>query len=135
MKKIKSGVFLLLALFMAACQQGETGQTNTAATPGSASNASAQPTVDMAAEGRLIFATNCMICHQETGKGGQVTINGRKIEPDDLTTEKMKAMTDEKLIGYVTNGVEDEGMPAFREKLTPEEIRTVVAHVRRLQAR
>ena len=134
MKEITSGMFLLLALFITACQPGETNSTNTDSTAINESRSSPQSTVDLAAEGRLIFATNCMICHKETGKGGQVTINGRKIDPDDLTTEKMKAMTDDKLIGYVTNGVEEEGMPAFREKLTPEEIQTVVAHVRTLQA-
>ena len=42
-------------------------------------------------------------------------------------------MTDEKLIGYVTNGVVDEGMPAFKGKLTDDEIKMAVAHVRRLQ--
>jgi mono/diheme cytochrome c family protein len=74
-----------------------------------------------------------MICHKDTGKGGKMTQDGKTINPDDLTTAKMKAMTDEKLNGYVTNGIEDEGMPAFKGKLTTDEIKSVIRHVRTLQ--
>ncbi len=82
-----------------------------------------------------IYAENCIICHKDSGKGGKVTIEGETINADDLTALKIKNMTDEKLIGYVTNGVPDEGMPAFKDKLSESEIKSVVGHVRALQAK
>jgi mono/diheme cytochrome c family protein len=129
-------VLVITALLVIACQQPAVNTTNTASTTNAAppKSPAVTPTVDLAAEGKEIFATNCVICHKADGTGGRVTINGKPIDPDDLTTDKMKAMTDDKLIGYVTNGVVDEGMPAFKEKLSADEIKMVVAHVRTLQA-
>ena len=60
-----------------------------------------------------------------------MTIEGRTLNVDDLTSEKIKKFTDEKITGYIVNGVEDEGMPAFKDKLSEAEIRQVVAYVRR----
>ena len=85
------------------------------------------------ASGKELYATNCMICHKEDGKGGKVTIKGKTIKPENLTEEKFVKASEEKLVGYVTDGVPDEGMPAFKDKLTSEEIRSVVSHVRTLQ--
>ena len=136
MNSIKLSVIIAGVFFaFTACQQpsSNTGgdSANIAPQSGNASKPSA--TVDVIAEAKEIYATNCMICHKETGTGGPVTIDGKKLKPDDLTSEKIKMMTDEKLIGYVTNGVVDEGMPAFKGKLTDDEIKMAVAHVRRLQ--
>ncbi|MGE3468068.1 MAG: cytochrome c, partial [Pyrinomonadaceae bacterium] len=78
---------------------------------------------------------NCMTCHKDSGKGGPVTVEGKKIEPDDLTAEKFKKMTDEKLIGYVRDGIEDEGMPSFKDKLSEPEMALVIKHVRTLQSK
>lgn len=89
--------------------------------------------VETLASGKEFYALNCMICHKDTGQGGKLTLEGKTIDPDDLTTAKMKAMSDEKLTGYVVNGIEDEGMPSFKGKLTDEEIKSVIAHVRTLQ--
>jgi mono/diheme cytochrome c family protein len=74
-----------------------------------------------------------MTCHKDSGKGGKVTVDGRTMDPDDITTAKMKAKSDEKLFGYIHDGIEDEGMPAFKDKMTKDEITAVVQHVRTLQ--
>ncbi len=131
MKEIKIATTLAFsAIFAMACGQA----SNTAVNKITPSTPAPTPVVSRAPDGKELFALNCMICHKESGKGGKVTIEGKSINPEDLTTDKMKKMTDEKLIGYVTNGIEDEGMPAFKDKMTPEEIRAIVAHVRTLQA-
>lgn len=135
MRKIKFVTILVsAAMFAVACGQA----TNTSNSRTNAANTSATPAqtpiVSRAPDGKELYALNCMICHKETGKGGKLTVEGKAINPDDLTHDKFKKMADEKIIGYVTNGVEDEGMPAFKDKMTPEEIRAVVAHVRVLQA-
>ncbi|MFN0279352.1 MAG: c-type cytochrome [Pyrinomonadaceae bacterium] len=82
-----------------------------------------------------LYAQNCMICHQATGKGGKVTIKGKNLNAEDLTTEKMKKHSDEKLFAYISDGVPDEGMPAFKGKLSDDQIKTLVAHVRELQSK
>ncbi len=87
-------------------------------------------TIDELASGRKIYATSCQNCHKEDGTGGPMDIEGKKIDPDDLTSAKIKGFSDEKILGYVMNGVEDEGMPAFKDKLSPGEMRDVVEYVR-----
>ena len=115
---------------------GATPTTNTAvnttnsATPAPTANVAATP-ADELAGGMNLYQQNCAACHKEDGKGGRVTIEGKSLDVEDLTAEKIKKFTDEKIIGYVTNGVEDEGMPAFKDDLTAAEIREVVAYVRR----
>ena len=76
-----------------------------------------------------------MTCHRDSGKGGKVTIEGKTINPDDITTAKQKAKTDEKIYSYISDGFPDDGMPAFKDKLTDAEIKSIIKHVRTLQAK
>ncbi len=127
-------IFLAVASFVASCTQSPTPNVaNATANANRSSAATPAAPVSEIAMAKEIFATNCMICHKDTGKGGKITLEGKTINPDDLTAEKFKKMTDEKLIGYVVNGVEDEGMPAFKNKLTADQIKSVIGHVRTLQ--
>ena len=87
-------------------------------------------TVDELASGRKIFSTNCANCHKDTGTGGEVVIEGKKLNPDDLTSAKIKGFSDDKILRYIMNGVEDEGMPAFKDKLSEGEMRDVVKFIR-----
>ena len=80
-----------------------------------------------------LFVDNCAACHKESGKGGKITVEGRTIKPDDLTSAKMAAKTDEQLYNYISNGIPDEGMPAFKDKLVEPEIRNLVIHILYLQ--
>ena len=131
MKKLKFAV--IFGSFMLAIGCGN-APTNTASvnksTPVPTATAAATP-VDELAGGRELFKQNCAICHKEDGTGGKMTIEGKTINPDDLTSDKIKKFTDEKIAGYITNGVVDEGMPAFKDKLSEAQIRDVVAYVRR----
>lgn len=98
------------------------------------SNAVAAPrptaTIDELAEAREIYLTNCSKCHKEDGTGGKTDTEGTVIDADDLTTEKMKKMADAKYIDYIVNGVPDEGMPAFKGRLTDQQIKDVVKFIR-----
>jgi Cu/Ag efflux protein CusF len=78
--------------------------------------------VAVGARGSEIYKTNCAECHGE--KGGGVEDKGISfLEGHALHHEK------EDFINRVTNGKEDE-MPAFRDKLSKEEIKEVVDYVR-----
>lgn len=139
MNLLKFGLIAVAGLsFGISCTQTPPSQTAANTVPGANRSPATVPASNAAPSNELaaakeIYAMNCMICHKDSGKGGKITIGGKPIDPEDLTSDKIKAMTDEKLIGYVTNGVEDEGMPAFKDKLTPEQIRSVIKHVRTMQ--
>jgi len=87
-------------------------------------------TVDELASGKKVYETNCMICHKSDGTGGKVSIEGGNLDVEDLTAKKVRGFSDEKLISYIMNGTEDEGMPAFKEKLSEGELRDVVRYIR-----
>src|SRR5262249_14763177 len=68
--------------------------------------------------GQEVFATNCSVCHGETGHGGS---GG----PDLRTMPKAK--TEAGAIEQVTDG--GAGMPPFKGQLSEEEIKDVAAYV------
>lgn len=132
--KICKCLLLCAAVLFAACQ-GPATTTNTqppsnttvaVVTPDP--NATVPP-VTIAA-GKKLYESNCAVCHKENGTGGKVEVLGKKLNPDDLTSDKIKAMADDKIYGYIYKGIEDEGMPAFKDDLTEAEIREVVRYVR-----
>ena len=124
---------IVVTAFAFFCGCGQAPGTNNAQdsnpTPGGFSPSPPAP-VDLMAQGRKLYADNCAACHKQDGKGGKVTIEGKTINPDDRTSEKIKNFTDEKIYGYIFKGIEDEGMPAFKDKLSEAEIREVVKFLR-----
>ena len=131
MKKLKIGVIFGSLSLATACGNPPTNTSSVNnQTPVPTATAAATP-VDELAGGRELYKQNCAICHKEDGTGGKMTIEGKTINPDDLTSDKIKKFTDEKISGYIMNGVVDEGMPAFKDKLSEAQIRDVVHYVRR----
>ena len=142
MNKLK--LFLIvsvLAAFVAACGQATTPTTNTAKNdnkpaanaPSPNTSAATPAVVNDVAKAENLYTVNCMTCHKGTGKGGKTTVDGKEIDPDDITTAKQKAKPDEKIYGYISEGFPEDGMPSFKDKLKPEEINLIVKHVRTLQ--
>ena len=75
------------------------------------------------------FDKKCGSCHGKDGKGK--TKMGEKLKAKDYTDPKVQdAMTDEQAVKAVTDGVKEAKMPAFKEKMKPEEIKAVVAYMR-----
>lgn len=141
-------VISALFLFILSCDQAPTGNNaaNNSAVTGTTNNANGNnanvfnnmpvnipPDVaqDETASGRKIFMEICSNCHRENGTGGKITIEGKTINPDNLTTDKMKKMADEKYVDYIKNGVPDEGMPAFKDRLSDAEIQNVISYIRK----
>ena len=134
---IKTKLVLVIvgsALFVYACSQNpaaNTPATNVDKKTVANSQPNSQPAAqtDELAAGRALYKKDCAACHRNDGTGGKITIDGKEINPENLTADKFKNRPDEKLIGYITDG-NDEGMPAFKDKLKPEEIKEVVKYIR-----
>lgn len=138
MKIVKlSLVISALAMFIFACSENKPVNSTTANTnqPAAKTNTAAttQPTapLDELAAARKIYSDKCVKCHKEDGTGGKVTIEGKTINADNFTTDKMAGMADEKYLDYIKNGVPDEGMPAFKNQLSDEQIKDVVKFIRK----
>jgi mono/diheme cytochrome c family protein len=124
-------------LFIFACSENKTGApnqsnavvTNANSTAPAASPAAATPGNETA-EAQNLYVQNCANCHKEDGTGGKKEIDGTVINVDNLTTDKMKKMDDQKYVGYIKNGVPGEGMPAFKDRLTDAQIASVVKYIR-----
>lgn len=129
-------IFSVCAFFAIACSSTTSNVANNGSTNvPRASNApipSPLPsaTIDELASGRKVYAASCANCHKENGTGGKVTIEGKELEPEDLTSSKVKNFPDEKIIRIIMNGAEDDGMPAFKGKLSEGDMRDVVKFIR-----
>lgn len=86
--------------------------------------------IDELASGRSLYKENCAACHKENGTGGETLFEGKKLKAENLTSAEIKGFSDEKIIGYIQKGVEDEGMPAFEGKLSEGQMRDVVKFIR-----
>lgn len=80
--------------------------------------------------GRDLYVKNCANCHKESGEGGPVVVDGRKMKPDNLTDDRRKKLSDDKYVKTMVEGVEDEGMPSFKDKLTQDQMREIVKYIR-----
>lgn len=130
-------VFLLaltcVALTLVGVACTETATPTNSSTPGrSASPTAAAPTasVDEFANARTNYGKNCEGCHGPTGEGGLVKVDNKQIKVPSLHAEHAIKHTDEEMIDFITNG--HEAMPAFKDKLRPEEITELVRFVRKV---
>lgn len=97
--------------------------------PGSAVNSNIAPTIPQQQsppptpmpDGAAIFAENCATCHGDRGEGAKKGI--------PLTNGHALHHSTEEYIEQVNDGT-GKKMPAFKDKLTPEEITAVITHVR-----
>jgi cytochrome c6 len=127
------GITLLLFaafLFAIACDNPntETARQNQPATSASPSN-TASAVADELAAARDLFKVHCSKCHGENGAGGRVEIEGKQLKVPNLTGEHARKPSDEKLAAKITNG--DDEMPAFKDKLSAEQIHDLVHFIRK----
>lgn len=146
-----------LALFIVACTQGNPGGNNAATGANTANNRAVVANTTPAAAGANQTAENsgkqtgaapatdateltsagetyktvCAKCHKETGEGGETTINGKKLKVPNFKTERMKNDSDEDFIDAIANGIPEDGMPAFKDRLNEEQIKNLVQYIRK----
>lgn len=137
MKSFKFGIILTaLTFFIIAC--GQTGSVNKNAPANANPIAAASPqsevapaAIDDLASARKIYSENCVKCHKEDGLGGVTQVDGKKVKAPNFTSERMKKDEDAEWIKVIENGEEEDGMPAYKGKLSDGEIKDLVKFIRR----
>jgi mono/diheme cytochrome c family protein len=137
MKFLKIGLVLsAFSVFVFACGQNAPTANTTVSTANQAAPTNAAPTVaatpaDEFASVREIYKESCVGCHKGDGSGGEKILdNGDKIRVPSYKSPGAMNASDDKLYDYIANGEEGE-MPAFKGKLTEEQMRTLVKFIRK----
>ena len=142
MKFLKIGLILTaLMLFILACTQTPTNNstritqnvngTTVSYDPAPANTNANQtaPATDELASFKKIYTEKCVLCHKETGEGGEANIEGDKFKVPNFKGDKAIKADDKDFIETITKG--DEKMPAFGKKLKPEEIAGLIKYIRK----
>lgn len=103
--------------------------TNVASTSNSAKDLPADS--DELASARKIYSEQCINCHKEGGIGGTSNIDGKQIKAPNFTSERMKKDNDKDWIETIHDGAVEDGMPAFKNRLTDEQIKSLVKLIRK----
>ncbi len=139
MKILKSVLFLTsIGLFVFACSQNTANNNVTVnsnnAVVNSAVNSNAVNTSEPADElagARKIYSEKCIKCHKEDGSGGVTDIEGTKIKAPNFLSERMKNDKDSDWIETINKGAKEDGMPAFKGKISDQEIANLVKYIHR----
>ena len=134
-KILAAGAALLL--FIIACNNPPPTTNQPAANAKGPTTAptAAQPTPTPAGDltsTRAIYAAECARCHSPNGDGGTVTVLKKKLKVPSLKTGHALTHSDEELTKQIRDGNEGE-MPAFKDRLKPEEITNLVRLIRQWQ--
>ncbi|MEP6819527.1 MAG: cytochrome c [bacterium] len=116
---------VISAIFLVAgCSKTLNNAPATTTTP--AAKATATP--DEFAFARANYAKHCSACHGDQGDGGLVKVDNQKLKVPSLKEGKVVKHLDEDYVDQIKNG--GDGMPKFKDKLSPEEINAMVRFVR-----
>lgn len=84
---------------------------------------------DEFAAARTIFTKNCKTCHGETGAGGPMKMeDGTKMKVPSFHEGHALRHPDSDFVKQINKG--GDGMPAFKDKLTPQQIDDLVHFIR-----
>ncbi len=126
--------FLVLPVFAAllvfACSQPKSADNSAAVVSNSSTPVNAAAP-DELASAKIIYTEKCVKCHKEDGKGGVTDFDGTKIKSPDLTSDRQKGKPDKDYVEIINNGATEEGMPAFKGKISDAEITNLVKYIRR----
>jgi mono/diheme cytochrome c family protein len=144
MKFLKIGLVVSLAvLFYAACATTETTNNNAsgsanrnspAPVAAATDNANAAPSsgrpgnINTSDAAGLFKASNCIACHGEDGKGNPAMKAKMEDLPDFTNAAWQKKTTDSEMAETIKNG--HKPMPAYKDKLSDDQIKSLVAYAR-----
>jgi mono/diheme cytochrome c family protein len=116
-------LLVLLALSAVGCT------STTKITNSNTSKPAATATPDAFAASRAVYMKNCKECHGEKGDGGPVKLeDGTKLKVPNLSEGHSLRHPDSDFLKQITKG--GDGMPAFKDKLKPEEIDDLIRFIR-----
>jgi cytochrome c6 len=87
------------------------------------------PSARAADDSAALFKAKCAACHGPDGSGSTPT--GKAMGTPDLRSEDVQKQTDAQLIDSTTNG-KGKKMPAYKGKLTDDQIKGLVGYIRDL---
>lgn len=126
-------VLFAAAAFAAAsgCKNEQTTTTtNNGNGNGNANRVASSSTPDEFAAVKVIYTKDCQECHGANGDGGPVTLkDGSKLKVPTLRAGHALRHKDEEFVKQISKG--GDGMPAFADKMKPEEINEMIKYIRR----
>lgn len=87
---------------------------------------------DNLARGRALFNQKCAACHGENGQSQTEFAAAAPARPEDLTGQKVRALTEGEIYSVINDGVKSSGMPAFKGRVSDESLWQIVLYVKRL---
>ncbi|MEH6470938.1 MAG: c-type cytochrome [Halopseudomonas sp.] len=88
-------------------------------------------TTETAMEGRRVYARHCSVCHGDTGQGAVWARSGLSPPPANFTESSMVAkLNRERMISSVSYGRAQTAMPAWKGRLSDEQIEQTVDYIR-----
>ena len=118
---------VIFAIFLiGSCSKAENPGAPSTTTTTPAAKATATP--DEFASARVNYAKHCVACHGAEGEGGVKTVDNKKLKVPSLSTGHALKHTDEDFVEQIMKG--GDGMPEFKDKLSPEEINLLMHFVR-----
>jgi cytochrome c6 len=82
--------------------------------------------IALAADGAAVYKAKCAACHGTDGKGQSPM--GKKMNLRDLGSPEVQKQTDKELYDWTAIGKGK--MPAYKDKLSDQEIKALVSHMR-----
>lgn len=116
-------VVVILSTIACATPPNQTSINGPGASPPSTN---ARP--DQFANARAIFLRDCVACHGEKGEGGTVKIEDKTLRVPSLREGHALKHPDSEFVAQITEG--GDGMPAFKDKLKPEEMNELARFIR-----
>src|SRR4029450_1233759 len=127
MKWITFVLCAAIAFTILGCNEAS-NTTNSPAPATAQTPAAATATPDELAAARTNYQKNCVACHGESGEGGLVTVEGKRLKVPSFKAPHALKDPDEDFIEQIHKG--GEGMPAFKDKLSEREIQDLVKFIR-----
>lgn len=83
-------------------------------------------------QGKTIFEDRCAVCHGKQGRGDGPEAPFLSPRPASLISAGTSVKTDGELLAVIANGKPRTSMPAWKDLLTEEQRRDVLAYIRTL---
>ena len=85
-----------------------------------------------AVKGKAIYEKNCLMCHGAKGNGDGPAAAMMKPRPEDFLKPEIRKKSDAELLKTIESGRPGTPMPAWKDRLAPDQIQDVLAYIRSL---